>query len=364
MDPPLPVSYHGYVTTTRELLFALPGLSLTQDKPELIDKVLQYLFAKLDEGLLPQNYPDQPTEDKDQAADNSLLLINFLYFYYTRYKVKKMLANKAYTVCTEIIEAFNKGTRHNIYCDEDGLLFTGDKDTPVSWMPLELNSDRHTRYGKLLEINALWYNALKIMEYFSRELKKNRLIKKYAALANQTRSALLASFWDDKESQFSDVIRAEYRNNSFTINQLYLVGLPFSPLDAELGQQLLQLIATNLYTDYGLRSLSKLDEFYEGTFSSEITREEVSYYRGAVLTWMTGLYMDALLSFEGESQQIIDFLTAIIDRYKAVFYDKNMYVLPEILSAEPPHLPNGSSAYLPAETEILRCLLHLEELNT
>jgi len=324
---------------SRNTILSLFGYTLVEKNTIRIRDTLIYLISKLEKGLLP-NHPTK-SDDGDPSVDTSLLLIYFMIYFFNATKDVALLENVIYEPAISIIDAITEGTDYNTYRDKDGLIFSGANDISVSSFPSLPDDTDPVRYGKMLELNTLYYSALKSLEFFSRELKKNKLAKKYAEMAALTRKSFLSKFWDESQVQFSDVIRENYRNNAFRINQLFLVALPFSVLDDTLGLNVLKQLEGELLTPFGLRSLSYRDKNYVGKLSRIINSDDPEYYLGCVWPWSIRLYVAAVLKYRGQSKQVVDYLKKVLDNFKHVFYYDSIASLPEIFEGNPPHRRNG-----------------------
>ena len=327
---------------TRNNLLSLFGYMLVDKNVNLTKQSLLQMISRVENGLLSNEIINPQKENP--PIDTSLLLIYFMLHYYRATQDSTLLEEHIFDVTREIIDHISAGTGDNIYRDKDGLLFSGTRDYTTSWIPSHAITPKSVRYGKLLEVNSLYYSALKTTEFFSRELKMTRLAKKYAEMAAVTRKSFLANFWDESAVQFSDVIRDNYRDNSFRINQLFLVALPFSVLDDTLGLNVLKQLENELLTPFGLRSLSFRDKNYIGKLTKIISSDDPEYYQGAVWPWTVRLYVTAVLKYRGDNHQIIDYLKRVLENFEHVFNYETIGFLPELFEGNPPHRRNGALA--------------------
>ena len=357
-------AYHHYPVSTREMLFSLPGLTLLLDNQNKIRQIIEQFLNQLTEGLLPFRYPFESRGSDDRYADNSLLFINFLFFFYGLDRDNSYLEQVLLNPCLSIIHAYETGTRHNIYSDKDHLIFSGDQETATSWIPLRNQEGQVLRYGKMLEINALWYNALRIMEHFCKELGKKRLAKRFSRMAINCRNSFLIYFWDDQQKRYYDLIRENFCDRSFRINQLILIALPFPVVDSKNGNMVLQQIEAELLTPYGLRTLSVRDEAYAGKLETKVTKKNPPYYRGAVWPWTVGLYVDAVLRYRGKEAETVEMLREYLNRFSELFYKQGAGYIPEICEGDEPHRTSGTLAYNLNLVELLRAFYTLENVKT
>jgi len=351
--------------TVREILFSAPGLLVSEKKPDKNLQIMESLLGLVKDGLMPEYVSLNPVhhESGRWTGDGSLLLINYAYLLYRETKNIKFVEEKLYEPFRDIIDTYRKGTRENIYIDRDGLLVTGSFDVNTSWIPLKDKAGKVLRYGKLLEMNGLWYNALKIMEYFSRQLKLPKLAGKYADMARVVLKSFLKVFWDFEKIRFSDVVRDNYRDSSLRVNQLFLIGLPFSILDRELGNNVLTKIEDDLLTPLGIRSLATNDPAYTGRFAPDGKLSPEIIYNGSIWPWAIGLYCDAVLQIRGEQQHVINRLLQYLDGFKKTYSTYTISCLPELFSGERPHIYGGCLAYLPAMCEVLRSTYKIEKIR-
>lgn len=321
-------------------MMSLFGSMFVEGNTKRIISTIQYLAGQLKDGMLPDNF--NPGTAKKYSVDCSLFMIYFLLYLYNTTRDKKLLETFIYEKCQEILENIKEGEGSNIYRDKDGLLFAGTRSENLTGFPPPSDSGQSSRYGKMLEVNALYYNALKTLEYFSLELAKKRDVKKYATMAAVTRKSMLSKFWDESKVQFSDVVRENYRDNSFRINQLFLIALPFSILDETLGLNVLNQIEKELLTPFGLRSLSYHDKNYIGKLDRIIGPDDPEYFQGSVWPWSIRMYAASVIKYRGEQQQVIDYLKKILDNFSRIFYYESIGSLPEIFEGDPPHRRNGA----------------------
>jgi predicted glycogen debranching enzyme len=352
--------------TVREILFAAPGLLISERDHDKNIRIIESLLDITHRGLLPEYFRSKPDQDESTrwTADGSLLLINHAYQLYRAGKHLPFIEERLYEPFKEIIDIYRKGTIANTYIDRDGLLVTGSYDINTSWIPLKDKKGMFIRYGKLLEMNALWYNTLKIMEFFSRELKYSKQARKFADMARVVLKSFLKVFWDEEKIRFSDVVRENYRESVLRVNQLYLVGLPFSILDRELGNSVLKQIEDELLTPVGIRSLSAGDPGFSGKSRANTEFTTDIRYNGGIWPWTVGLYFDAVIQVRGEQQHVVNRLFHYLEGFKRIYYNQTISCLPEIFTGEQSYTYAGCIAYLPTMCEILRCAYKLENRRT
>lgn len=328
--------------------------------PNQVLKFIEKLTAHIKDGLFHSD-----TEKNNAStqilpdADSVLFLINLAYAYYTKTKNKKLLSEKLYDAFAGVITAFQKGTHFNIYIDRDQLLFAGDKENAVSWLPKFANGQQ-PRYGKLLENNALWYNALCVMAFFSEELGKNRYRKKYEKLANNFKISFLKEFFTEGGYCYDALLNSE-KIDEFRLTQIITIGLPFSMMDENQAVKILSKIEQELYTPFGLRTLADSDSNFKAP--DRVERKNPDFYDGAILPWSLGIYVDAVLKYRGTGPEIVNELyekfTPVLEMYKS----KSLGFIPEIMYEKDPRLISGELVNKLNFSEILRALCKLESFK-
>ena len=278
----------------REILFSMPGLYLAEEKYDEFKEHFKNMLSLLDGGLLPTQYPVVTDTISYAAADLSLWLIDLAYKYYSESNDIAFFEDGVFEALQSIIDAYVKGTGFNIYNDADDLIFTGDKNSNVSWQYGSKVPGTQFRYGKLLEINALWYNALCVMIEFSKKLDKNRYTGKYHKLSDKVKRSFNKIFVNN-ETSFFDWVREDSKSDEFTINQLIPLSLNFRCCEDEHAIKVLKRIESDLLTPFGLRILSK-------DTSKQKSKE---YERHLIKPSLTSMYFQACMHYRPVSHETI-----------------------------------------------------------
>jgi len=339
---------------TREMLLSLMSLVLIEKDIKQIKNTLKIYAEILKQDLLPDEITSKQKSTKNQPADVNLIFINIIYYLYHRGIDMKYIDENFLESCKQVIELYSNGANRQIYQDDDGLIFSGSRTISTSWFPHDVAHNGDVRHGKLCEINALWYNSLKIMEFFSRESKKNKLAKKYADMAEKTKTSFHKEFWSTKSLRYSDCLKGDLREETFSISQLLLISLPFSMLDVERGILVLKQIEEQLLTQYGLRSLSPNDKYYKGRLENSKNNQKSDYFVGSIWPWTIGMYVDAVLKFRGNNQQVLDSVKIHLDNLGKFFYEEGSGNISEFFEGNPPHRRKGRICYSLNLTELLR----------
>ena len=298
----IPLSEMNNKKNLRFFLFNLPILIETTESAALFKNTIQDILSHLDSGILPINYPLKMSEPVYNQADLGLWLIHILYLYFQKSEDVEFI-EILFEKLRLIMDSFIKGTTLNIYSDKDGLIFVGDRSINVSWIQLKRKNGEVLRYGKLLEVNALWYNALKIMELFSEKLKKRRYVNKYQKLALKVKKNFNKFFLNSKRTGFYDFIHQDVLNEDFRINQIIPIALSFPICEKDFGRKILKRIEEELLTPYGLRSQSIYDHSYRKSETFKVD-DLWDYFSGAVWPWSVSLFIQAKLNCSEKVEEV------------------------------------------------------------
>lgn len=291
----------------REILFSLPGMYLTEKNYGEFKANFRNIFQMLDSGLLPNQYPVL-TDSVSYTADLSMWLIDLAYIYYSENKDINFFSDEIYEGFRSIIDTYIKGTRFNIYKDSDNLIFVGDRNSSLSWQYGAKESGSVARYGKLLEVNALWYNALCIMVEFSKKFGKNRYVSKYKKLSEKVKKSFNKVFVNS-ESSFYDWVREDKKNEVFCINQLIPLCLNFRCCEDKHAANVLKRIESDLLTPYGLRIFAREN-------SKKNINPENEYSRKLIKTSFISMYIQACSHYKHVSYDTLHYFRPLINLVK------------------------------------------------
>ncbi len=328
---------------TRDILFSLPGMFFIKDNFNDFKNIFKTLTRQLVNGLLPVHSPLKRKNTHYCAADISLWLINIGYLYFQMTRDIEFFNEGILESFRSIFEKYEKGTSFNIYMDRDGLIFAGDKNTSVSWIPLKGDEkDSVLRYGKMIEINALWYNALMVLHHLYQELGKKRIAAKFEKQAKITGDAFLKLFYTDP---WVDFVNNENVEKNLRINQIIPLALPFSPLAKETAQNLLQQIEDKLLTGYGL----KVADFKDTNYAKNIPhRKSSTFYNQSIWPWSSGLYVSAALKWSDTPNEKAKEISRTFDPLLKLV-DKGMLgYLPEAVVQHDEYISAGVPDYTPS----------------
>lgn len=347
--------YHWFTDWSRDTMIALTGLCLITDRLKDAKKILLSFAKNISNGMLPNRFQDHHLPPEYNTADGTLWYFIAINNYLEAGGSKKFVLNEMLPVLTEIIEWHFKGTRFNIHVADDQLLFAGEAGTQLTWMDAKVNDWVVTpRIGKAVEINALWYNALRI---YARLLKLNgnkELSERFRKKAKFTKKKFIEIFWNEELLYLYDVVNDDIKDASLRPNQLLALGLSYPLIKGKKAKKILDVVKEKLLTPFGLRSLSPDDENYKGTYDGNIVQRDDAYHQGTVWSWLIGPYIDALFHCYGkaakpEAQQAIHQLLLHLN-------NAGIGSISEIFDGDAPHKPRGCIAQAWSVAELLRVI--------
>ncbi|MBW4614049.1 MAG: amylo-alpha-1,6-glucosidase [Desmonostoc vinosum HA7617-LM4] len=348
--------YHWFGDWGRDTMISLPGLTLAAGRPEVARSILRTFARHVDQGMLPNRFPDMGEIPEYNTADATLWYFAAIRAYYNATEDDDLLI-ELFGVLADIINWHCRGTRYNIHLDAtDGLLYAGETGVQLTWMDAKVGDWVVTpRIGKPVEVNALWYNALRTMAKFARLLSKPH--QEYEAMADRA-LARFSRFWHEKLGYCYDVIDSPDGNDaSLRPNQIFAVSLPESPLTPVQQKGVVEACGRMLLTSHGLRSLCFNHPQYQGKYGGNQYQRDGAYHQGTVWGWLLGPFVAAHLRVYKNPQQARQFLQPMADHLTA----HGLGSLSEIFDGDPPMTPRGCIAQAWTVAEVLRAWLATED---
>jgi predicted glycogen debranching enzyme len=342
--------YHWFGDWGRDTMIALPGLTLMTGRPEIARKILFAFAHYVDGGMLPNNFPDAGGQPEYNTVDAALWYFEAVRQYFKATKDAEAISS-LYPVLTQVISAHVKGTRYRIHVDaSDGLLYAGENSVQLTWMDAKVGDWVVTpRIGKAVEVNALWYNALKTMAKVARLAGKSA--KPFQEMAETARKSFI-KFWNPAAGCCYDVIEDPHIGNDISLrpNQIFAVSLPESPLSREQQKAVVDICARRLLTSHGLRSLAQGEPGYQGHYVGSPRERDGAYHQGTVWGWLLGPFVLAHLRVYGDRTAAQSFLEPMGMQITS----NGLGTLSEIFDGDAPFAPRGCIAQAWTVAEVLR----------
>ncbi len=344
--------YHWFNDWGRDTMIALPGLTLATGRPADAASILRTFAGFVDRGMLPNTFPDQPGIAPSYNTADATLWFVLAVRAYSDATGDRALVDDLLPVLRGIVDWHIRGTRYQIGVDPaDALLHAGEPEVQLTWMDAKVGDYVVTpRIGKPVEINALWYNALRVLAAFLAE-RGDPAAAEYDALAGRALASFRARFVHPDREHLADVVDGP-GGDDWTLrpNQIFAVSLPYPLLDAPAAARVLRSVERSLLTTYGLRSLAPDNPAYRDDYTGDQYRRDSCYHQGAVWTWLMGAYVAASACVHGDRAAAL----ARLRPFEHHLRDAGLGSISEILAGAPPHLPAGCIAQAWGVAEVLR----------
>jgi predicted glycogen debranching enzyme len=347
--------YHWFTDWGRDTMICLEGLTLATGRQVEAEYILRTFSHYIRDGLIPNMFPEGKQEGLYHTADATLWFFHAIARYVDvtgdRETLRYLLPR-----LQDIVHHHLQGTRFGIHVDPaDGLLHQGQDGYQLTWMDAKVGDWVVTpRRGKAVEINALWYNALRLLEGWLREEHQDDAARQVAGHADRARQAFNERFWYARGGYLYDVVDAEGGGNDSACrpNQVFAISLDHPVLDPSRWPAVLEVVRQKLLTPVGLRSLSPDHPEYKRKYFGDLRSRDAAYHQGTVWPWLIGPYVDAWLHIHpGDRAGARQFLDGLI----AELSEACIGTISEVCDAEEPYTPRGCIAQAWSVAEVLRC---------
>lgn len=352
--------YPFFADWGRDTMIAMVGCCISTRRFEDAKSIFRTFMKYCHKGLMPNMFPEGGNDPWYNTVDAALLFIGAVYEYYLE-SGDLHFVREAYPVMEDIITWYRKGTDFHIRMAEDGLIEAGSGLEQVTWMDVRFGDILPTpRHGKPVEINAYWYNDLKIMSYFSGQLGSGD--NEYDKLAARVSSSFRNKFWNEEQGCLKDLVSGEAADEQIRCNQIWAVSLPFTMLDREQEKSVVDKVFEKLYTPYGLRTLNKEDKAFQPTYSGSHFHRDMAYHQGTVWPFPIGGYYLAYLKVNDYSEKAALKVKEQLAIMPAVLREGCVGQIAEIYDGEIPTISQGCFAQAWSVSELLRVYAKLEKL--
>jgi predicted glycogen debranching enzyme len=342
--------YHWFLDWGRDTMISLEGLMLATGRHAEARATLLTFSHYVRDGLLPNLFPEGSREGWYHTVDATLWYFHAIHRYLITTLDQTLLEDLLPTL-RDIMRHHFEGTRFHIGMDrDDGLLRAGAEHNALTWMDAHMGDWIVTpRRGKPVEIQALWYNALRLMQQWETDATER---ENYARRAEIARRSFNARFWNPAGNCLFDVVDGEGGNDSrLRPNQLFAISLDHPVLDASRWPAVLETVRDQLLTPVGLRTLDPRDRDYSRNYHGNLRSRDAAYHQGTVWPWLLGAYIDAALRIHGDAAQVRSLLAAFPGHLQVA----GIGSISEVFDGDQPHVPHGCIAQAWSVAEVLRC---------
>lgn len=339
--------YHWFTDWGRDTMIAMRGLVIARGEKALSESIFNTFFGYLQDGLLPNRFPDFAEDEVEyNTIDATLWLFVALYEYYQKFGDKAYL-EAHFAQLGHIIEQHLKGTHYNIHVTEEGFLYGGEGIAQLTWMDARVGGHVVTpRHGCPVEIQALWYNALQIYLFFAEELGRSpqeELQVRCQLLTSKLRDNFRVHFLNQAGYLHDVIIPGQSADDSLRPNQIYVISLPFSLLDATEERQVFEAVERHLYTPLGLRTLSPEHPDFKPVYGGDQWQRDTAYHQGTVWPFLLGDYFASLLKTKGDRPETRQEIMTALESLRSHFYKAGcIHGIAEIFDGQPPGEGRGT----------------------
>ncbi len=346
--------YHWFSDWGRDTMISLPGLTLVTGRTEIARDILLASADSLDRGLLPNRFPDAGEPAEYNTADATLWFFEAIRSYCKYSGDAALVRDHLYLKLKSIVDWHIRGTNFGIGVDTDGLLNCGEPGVQLTWMDAKVGDWVVTpRYGKPVEIQALWYNALRIMESFAADFDPT-CESMYAELADKAKASFYKTFWNEASGCLFDVVQDGQGDGSIRPNQIFVVSLPYTMLTNDQALQVVAVVERELLTPVGLRTLNRDDPKYRPRYEGGVSERDSAYHQGTVWLWLLGPFLTAYLKVHQRSAGSQDKARQWLLGLQEQMMETGLGRLPEIADGDFPHKWAGCISQAWSVAELLR----------
>ena len=342
----------------RDTMISFTGLTLCTKRFKEAEEILLTFARYIRHGIVPNMFPDDNMPPLYNTVDASLWYFYAVYQYLNynpAAEAETFVKEQIFLHLKEIVSAYEKGTDFSIYMEDDGLIHAGSGLDQITWMDVRVGDWVATpRHGKPVEINALWYNALRIMESLCEKFDEDA--SAYRTRANQVKESFNAKFWDSSNQCLFDVVDGDEPDDHIRPNQIYAVSLPFSLLPEEQEKAVVALVEKELFVGCGLRSLAPDHPDYHGIYCGALAKRDAAYHQGTAWGFLLGGFFSAYMKVNHHSSSAAENAVHMLEPVRKHLSDSGCIgSISEIFDGDAPHNPRGCYAQAWSVGEVLRC---------
>jgi predicted glycogen debranching enzyme len=347
--------YHWFSDWGRDTMVSLPGIALVTGHLQAAREILAQFALSVDQGMLPNRFPDAGEQPEYNTVDATLWFFDAARAYLKYSGDREFLRAQLYSVLRDIVDWHERGTRYGIRVDTDGLLRAGVPGMQLTWMDARVGDRVVTpRHGKPVEIQALWYNALRTMQQFAETLGDDSGLQRYRQMAVLAQASFNEKFWNDAAGCLYDVVGTDVRDASVRPNQVLAASLEYPVLAPGRAAAMLEVVRRELLTPFGLRTLAPSDPQYRGRCEGGVAARDGAYHQGTVWPWLMGPFISAYVKAHDRSAEARAQAARWLEPFRTHVLEAGLGQISEIFDGDPPHTPRGCIAQAWSVAEVLR----------
>jgi predicted glycogen debranching enzyme len=335
----------------RDTFIALPGLTLVKGDTKTFHAVVKTMLLELKDGLFPNL--GHGKEASYNSADTSLWFFWALHQYSLMTGETKGLWKSYGKALRSILNHYKKGTKHQIRMHDNGLIWAGEPGNAVTWMDAIVAGKPVTgRIGFPVEINALWYEAIRFALQLAEEAGDTGFVNRWKKWPARIEKSFAEMFWDEEKGFLADYVTYDYKDFSIRPNMVIAASLPYTPVTLNMKIGVLNKAKNELLTPRGLRSLSPRFPEYKGIYQGNHQERDLAYHQGTAWPWLLGPFAETWLDVYGEKGK--EFIHGLYTGFEAVMTEAGVGTISEIHDGDPPHEARGAISQAWSVAELLR----------
>ena len=339
----------------RDTMISLPGLTLVTGRFDEARNILLAFARSIDHGMLPNRFPDAGDQPEYNTVDATLWMFHAVHELLRYTHDYDFIRANLYEPLVEVIACHEGGCRYGIRLDSDGLLKAGEPGVQLTWMDARVGDWVVTpRHGKPVEIQALWYNGLRVMEHLATTFGHSDRAAHYGGIASQAEQSFARLFWDEENGYLYDVVGEHGADHAIRPNQIIAVSLPHSMVDSGKAARVVDMVQWELLTPYGLRTLSPRDPNFRPRFEGGPSSRDSAYHQGTVWPWLLGPFLTAYVKVHGETPEVRDRVDRFLQPLREHLWEAGVGQISEVFDGAAPHRPAGCTAQAWSVAEVLR----------
>ena len=322
----------------RDTFIALPGLTLALGKNDLCKEIMDDMVKEMRDGLFPNI--GEGSGAAYNSVDAPLWFIRTLQLYAECIRKKRLIWEEYGQTLKDILNAYRKGTLNNIRMLDNGLIYAGGPGLALTWMDAVIDGKPVTpRTGCQVEINALWYNALKFCLDLAKYCKDKEFVNEWEPIATHFPDVFKETFWSKEIGYLADYVDGDYKNFQVRPNMMIATSLPYTPISEKIRQLILKRTCEELLTEKGIRTLSPNDPEYKGHYAGNQAERDAAYHQGTCWPWLLFPFTDGMLAVYQNAA--IPVLQKILYKFDSCMKSYGVSTIAEIADGDPPYRPNG-----------------------
>jgi predicted glycogen debranching enzyme len=335
----------------RDTFISLPGLTLVTGDFKTCKSVIDTMIADLNGPLFPNI--GSGAASSYNSVDASLWFFWALQQYADFTDTRKQIWKEYGGKMKLILDGYRNGTLYNIHMTENGLLYAGEPGKAVTWMDAIVYGKPVTpRIGLAVEVNALWYNAIRFSLDVAGLSGDKEFVTKWSEIADRIPPAFKETFWNEQKGYLADYVDGDYKDWSVRPNMVFVTSLPYSPVDEDIRKKVESVVKKELLTPRGLRTLTPKNPAYKGTYIGDQTERDLAYHQGTAWPWLLGHFAEGYLKLHGRSG--LSYIKSLYKGFESVMTEHGIGTISEIYDGDPPHQAGGAISQAWSVAELLR----------